>query len=169
VVFGDKILLKRAEYYIEDDNLKVKFIFNCIAEMDLDYRIWLHAHPKDLNLLNDNRIGNGFANLDHYLKSDTSKWIVGNEYIHEYDINLKNGVYFFKFGFWNTKNNEGNVKRLYLDNQSYSYELGEIDFMDNIIYNEPKNLYRQTVKNKLDYRYEKTKKIYSKGEGKNCS
>lgn len=126
---GDSIILKKVDYEeTEDSKIKLNFVFKCVKPMNIDYILWLHGKPNNINLLSENRIQYGSANFDHLLTPGTSTWEVGKEYIHEYILPINQGMWDLNFGFW--KEEGEHVYRLYVDNNEKRSGLyiGQVSF-----------------------------------------
>lgn len=114
VNLSDKILVLGVDKEeISGGKIKLTFEFECIGDMEIDYRIWLHANVIDKYILPENRLEHGFANWGHSLSTRTSQWQIGEKYIHEYLINANPGQYHnVKFGFWQPEWPDAKTHRL---------------------------------------------------------
>jgi len=114
VNLSDKVLVMDVQKQeLQGGDLKLTFEFKCIGDMEVDYRIWLHAGVIDKYILPENRLEHGFANWDHSLGTRTSQWEVGETYVHEYVIKANPGQYHnLRFGFWHPEWTDGKTYRL---------------------------------------------------------
>lgn len=129
IVMGDSVVLQKIRYEeIEDNKVKLRFTFKCEKPMDIDYIMWLHGKPDNINLLSEDRIQYGFANFDHLLSPETSTWEVGKEYIHEYILPVNQGTWDLNFGLWKSEGEK--IYRLYIDNDEKKSGLyiGQVSF-----------------------------------------
>lgn len=129
IAMGDPVVLQKVDYEeLENRKVKLLFSFKCVKQMDIDYVLWLHGKPDNINLLSEDRIQYGTANFDHLLIPGTSSWEVGKEYIHEYILPVNQGTWDLNFGFW--KEEGENVYRLYVDNNEKmpGLYIGQVSF-----------------------------------------
>lgn len=95
-------------YYDQDaGETHIEFYFECLADLDKDYVLWIHAHPRNPELLPEAFAEVGYQNLDMSPAPPTSEWKVGAVVqIHKVTPNLAPGEWQFKFGIWDTVSKE---------------------------------------------------------------
>ena len=129
IAMGDSIILQKVDYEeIDDKKIKLCFSFKCVKPMDIDYILWLHGKPDNINLLSEDRMQYGFANFDHLLTPGTSTWQAGEEYIHEYILPVDEGTWDLNFGILKSEGEQ--VCRLYIDNDEKrpGLHIGQVSF-----------------------------------------
>jgi hypothetical protein len=66
--------------------------------MTPNYMLCLHGYVKDKTILEPDRVKYGFANWDHIITKVTSKWDIGEVYVHDYEKRIHVGEY--NLAFW---------------------------------------------------------------------
>jgi len=93
----------------KDGRNRLRLIFLASHRLRRDYAIFIHAYPKNKDILPDDRLKSGFINLDIYPERKMSGWIAGEYQLIETSLNLQAGEYKFHIGLFNKM--EGRLSR----------------------------------------------------------
>lgn len=97
--------------------------FQPLGQLQQDYTIWVHAHPRNPSQLSPGREKHGFENLDFQPSPPTSKWISGAVYRMRRVASLSAGEWHFYFGFYIP----GSGERLRTEKGETSVDLGWVE------------------------------------------
>lgn len=100
----------------------LELYFQVLSQMQQDYYIWTHAHPRSASQLSPERRQYGFENLDFNPSPPTSKWIPGAIIRAWRSARLTPGDWRFSFGFWIP----GSEERLKTDQKETAIDIGWI-------------------------------------------
>jgi len=86
-------------YQIDSKEKKTHFRlwYRCLDKMATNYILSLHGHVKDKTILEPDRVKYGFGNWDHNPNKITSKWDIGEVYVHDYERKIQVGDYNLTF------------------------------------------------------------------------
>ncbi|SHI53207.1 O-antigen ligase family protein [Lutispora thermophila] len=112
---SDRILFLGAiKEKVDGNKIKITLKFKCIDKINKEYSLWLHAGVIDQGIVSESRKQYGFENWDHEFKIKTTEWQIGQIYDDTFEIEVNEGQYDMKFGFWNAKRGEKLYPMIYL-------------------------------------------------------
>jgi tetratricopeptide (TPR) repeat protein len=99
-LLGGAVLYLGHELSLRGRDAIVRLYFVPISTPSLDYTVWLHAKPDNVEVLPEGRKQHGFLNLDHLPLQPTSRWKPHRLYVDEHRFEVGAACYDVDFGLW---------------------------------------------------------------------
>lgn len=90
---GGKVEFLGYQISSKEGKTEFRFWFKCLDKMTPNYMLSLHGYVKDKTILEPDRVKYGFANWGHIIRKVTSKWDIGEVYVHDYEKRIPEGEY----------------------------------------------------------------------------
>lgn len=130
-VFGGVICYKGVTItQVADGGTQFDFSFECVAESNHDFMLWMHIYPDDINLLSEDRRSDGYVHDVYPLAIPIDTWRVGEKFTDSHVVYLPEGNWYPQFGFWKPQTDESPQVLLNTEDNKSDVSLGwvEVEF-----------------------------------------